>query len=403
MKKTILITMALLVLTTGCATTSNTTTTTASPEETSVSTRIPVSEDAYEEYSEAVKNLVEEDSYTAAVSSMYRMKFSDDTYNVYTLDGVLEKDEDGTYHVTENFDSNGLPMSLEGYYYGGRLYNNYNDVTYYEDLTEEELKETLVTPLDPYSFAKAQLSSVKSYEENGNTVYELTLTKDARGALFTARYDIYGLSDYEDYTVSKGVVEDTFDEEGHLLEEVTEFTVRVTYSDQVIDVEFKSTLNYTKYGETEVELTSDMKKEQKTYVAAEDIDTSSIETETTDDDSAEKDTITTFKKRLIGRLGYAENSDGTLTLEYNEHEAYTIDLKNKTFMYSRYTIDYIYNWAGDIGTMSDCTYTFSTEKQSSGCNEQNVEMLEDVKEYLEMELYYCGLTLSDLVNNTAYE
>lgn len=389
-----------LAIMAGCSNPTTTSTTTSEPTE----TRIPVSSDGYEAYIEAVQNKKDINSYTAAVNSMYKMKFSDDTYNVYTMDGVLEMDEDGTYHLTENFDSNGVPMNAEGYYYDGRLYNNYNDVTYYEDLTETELKQTLVTPLEPYSYSEAQLDSVEVYEdESGNTMYSLTLADNAATTVFSERYDIYGLSSYDDYKITKAVVEDTFDGEGHFLEENTTFDVSVTYSDQEILVYFTSSLNYTKLDSTTVELTKEQKKEQKTYVASDEIDTSSIQTETTDDDSAEKDALTTFKKRLIARLDYEENSDGTLSVDYNSHEGYTIDLNNGTFTYHSYSINYIYSWKGDIGSMTDCTYNFPKEKKTSGCTDENIEMLENVKQYLIMELYYCGLTLDDLVNNTQYK
>ncbi len=41
---------------------------------------------------------------------------------------------------------------LNGNYYGGRLYNTYNSVNYYEDMDFSNLKKTMLVPLDPCVF-----------------------------------------------------------------------------------------------------------------------------------------------------------------------------------------------------------------------------------------------------------
>ena len=59
-------------------------------------------------------------------------------------------------------------------------------------------------------------------------------------------------------------------------------------------------------------------------------------------------------------------------------------------------IQYTYNWKGDIATMGSCTVNYQEDKQSSSCEESTVDMMKTVKQYFEMELYYCGLSLDDL-------
>ena len=81
---------------------------------------------------------------------------------------------------------------------------------------------------------------------------------------------------------------------------------------------------------------------------------------------------------------------------YNQNEAYTIDFNNHTFKYSNRTINYVYNWDGDIGTMGKCTLNFETSASASDCTEETLDMIRKVKGFLQMELYYCGLSLEEL-------
>jgi len=46
--------------------------------------------------------------------------------------------------------------------------------------------------------------------------------------------------------------------------------------------------------------------------------------------------------------------------------------------------------------MGACTLKFDTGSSSSGCEDTTLTTIKDVKTYLEMELYYCGLSLEDL-------
>ena len=110
--------------------------------------------------------------------------------------------------------------------------------------------------------------------------------------------------------------------------------------------------------------------------------------------------LETFKNRIVSRLGYTEieNREDAYRASFNENEAYTIDFNNSTFMYTNYSIDYSYSWKGDIGSMGACSFDYKNEIASSQCNETTIETLKDTKSYLEMELYYCGLTLEELIN-----
>jgi 2-hydroxy-3-keto-5-methylthiopentenyl-1-phosphate phosphatase len=55
-----------------------------------------------------------------------------------------------------------------------------------------------------------------------------------------------------------------------------------------------------------------------------------------------------------------------------------------------------YNWKGNVSTMGSCTVNYNTNNQSSSCEDSTVDMMKTVEQYFEMELYYCGLSLTDL-------
>lgn len=95
-------------------------------------------------------------------------------------------------------------------------------------------------------------------------------------------------------------------------------------------------------------------------------------------------------------MGYEKADDGSYQISYNDNEAYIIDFKNHTFTYSNYSIRYTYNWKGDVGTMNSCTVNFKNDSSSSNCEESTADMIKTVKQYFQMELYYCGLSLDDL-------
>lgn len=400
MKKTSIVCMCTLLCLTGCAD-QETVSVSSSVNETVKQTHLKKHPgDAYEEMISSIQNRTDAKSFSCAVNSTYTMSYSDDTKDMFILDGVLEKqetDDDTIAHFTQNIESNGGNFSIEGYYYGGRLYNSYNNVTYYEDMEYSDVESTMLVPMKPYQIPESYIDSMTAQDDDdGNVIYTIRLNNDDAASLFTDRYDTYGLAEYDDYHVNSNKIVLTFDKNGYFISEEVTFDTGVSYSEQEINVLYESSVNYLKYDSTEIEISKDLKKEQKEYVYYEDIDTSSISTDTEYDDS-EEDTVTdTFKKRLVNRLGYEIQDDGTYHVSYNDNEAYTIDFENQTFTYSNYTINYVYNWKGEIGTMGSCTYDFKDERTSSECEDSTVEMMKTVESYLEMELYYCGLSLSDL-------
>ena len=370
----------------------------AEPQTEPSSVQETASTEDYEAYLQANENRVNADSWTASARSAYKMKFSDDTYDVYSMDGVLELagiSSDPTAHVEQHFDSNGMASSLHGYYYGGRLYNNYNGVKYYEDISLNDLKGLMLMPLDPQVMPEDSLVSVTmSEDEDGNTVFKL-IPKDPAG-LFTKRYDFHDLNTYDDFQVKESSVTDVFDKEGHFVSETARFLVSFSYSGEEIETEYTGVVEYILPDATEVAISDEMKAEMAEYVSVPEIDTDAIETETQDDDSPEATVEDTFRKRLVSRLQYKETSDGVYKVEFNNTEAYIVNFNNKTFEYSNYSIVYSYNWKGDVGSMGNCTYQFASGTASSGCEETTVKTIQDVKQFLQMELYYCGLSLSDL-------
>lgn len=356
--------------------------------------------DAFDSYTESVNNAGTASSYSVGINSAYTMSYSDDTKDIFEFDGVLETEKTGDdtkAHLTQNIESNGGTFNIEGYYYGGRLYNNYNDVKYYEDMDYTDVEKTMLVPLNPYAFDEKIIDSIQAEDDsNGNVIYTIQLNADQASSLFSDRYDTYRLNQYDDYQVTSNKIVDTFDKDGFFISETTEFNTSVSSSGQKVNVKYTSSVNYLKLNDTEVSISKDQKKELKEYVYFEDIDTSSLNSDSQYDDTAEKTVTDTFKKRLVNRLGYEKANDGSYQQSYNDNEAYIIDFKNYTFTYTKYSIRYTYNWKGDIATMGSCTVNYQEDKQSSSCEESTVEMMKTVKQYFEMELYYCGLSLDDL-------
>lgn len=400
MKKLLLTLISTTYFITGCSNSNQKTNGSTSSETTSTKNVKDLKGDAYESFSNSVKNVKDSNSFSAAVNSTYTMSYSDDTKDIFEFDGVLEKevtDDDTKAHVTQNIESNGGTFNLEGYYYKGKLYNTYNDVNYYEEMEYCDLEKTLLVPLHCYAYTQDSIESIKAQEdEDGNIIYTIQLKNDSAADLFSERYDTYGLNNYDNYQVISNEIVDTFDSEGHFVSETTTFETSVTSSDQKVGVTFTSSLNYLKIDSTKVTISDELKKKQKEYVYYEDIDTSSISSDSQYDDTEEDTTTATFKKRLVNRLGYEIDDSGAYTQSYNDNESYTINFDNYTFTYTRYSISYTYNWKGNVGTMGSCTVNYAQDKQSSSCEDSTVEMMKTVEQYFEMELYYCGLSLSDL-------
>ena len=357
--------------------------------------------DAYTRYTSAVTNLKKPDSYYAAVNSTYNLGYSDNTTELFVMDGTLEASGTSstsvTAHTTQHISSKGTESDLSGWYYGGRFYNTYNNVNYYEDMSYSDLKKSMLVPMDAVQIQQNAIADLKvTQDKDGNTSYAITLNNDTAASLFTSRYDSYGLSQYDGYSITDNTITDTFSKEGYLLKEQADFTASVSYQSQTISVTYSSYVSYLRQNSTTVTVSDDTRNTNASYVNYADIDTSKITTESLIDDAAESTTAATFKKRLVGRLAYTDNGDGTYTDVFNESESYTIDFNTKVFKYTNHSIAYSYSWEGDTGSMGACTLIFDTGSSSSGCEDSTLTTIKDVKTYLEMELYYCGLSLEDL-------
>ena len=390
---------AVLALTLLCGCSSSKAVSTASSAASASSA--PLDQDTYTAYTDSIKNQKKPVSYTAAVNNTYKMAYSDDSTELFSMDGTLAAENTDTSqpnaHYTQHISSKGTESNLDGYYYGGRLYNTYNDVNYYEDMSFSNLKSSLLVPLDTFQIQQNAVDSITANKDTGgNTIYTIKLKADTAASLFTSRYDSYGLSSMDGYAISDNTITDTFNQDGYFVKEETAFTASVTYQSQTITVNYTSSLNYLKLNSTSVSISDEDKSAESAYVNYKDIDTSAISTESAIDDSAESTTEATFKKRLVGRLSYTDNGDGTYTDSFNDNESYTIDFNNKTFKYSNYSITYSYSWKGNTGSMGACTLVFDSNASSTDCEDSTLSTIKDVKTYLEMELYYCGLSLEDL-------
>ena len=384
--------MAAVLLITGC-TAGESSGPASSGSDSEVHTVIGDAEKMYIEYTEKDQSCT---SRTAAVQSMYKMHFSDDTYDTYSFDGVLEENSD-TAHLTENIHSNGMTSFIEGWYYGGTLYNTYNGITYYEKMSMQDIEKTMLVQLSPFPYAEGIFKQIEVVETGAkDRIFHLYLKEDTVKDLFRDRYDFYDLSTYDSFAVKDHVITVMFDKDGKFVRETSKFETEFTYGSEKIETVYTSEVNVLKYDQTEVTVTDEMKKEQSAYVSYEDIDTSSITPETSDDDTAEETATGTFRKRLKSRLSYTEQSEGVYTAEFNDHESYQVDFNNNTFMYSNYSIRYTYSWKGDIGSMGVCTYDFKSGQASSECTDSVLETLQQARSYLQIELYYCGLSLEDL-------
>ena len=91
-------------------------------------TELPETDNDYEDYANHLLILKSASSYTVGVKNSYTLNYSDDTSTEYSFDGILEAESTSNNpiaHITEYINGDGLQSSVEGYYYDGRLYNNY--------------------------------------------------------------------------------------------------------------------------------------------------------------------------------------------------------------------------------------------------------------------------------------
>ncbi|MBF1124430.1 MAG: hypothetical protein HXL59_02460, partial [Solobacterium sp.] len=297
-------------------------------QQSSVEQTIQTDDSTLGEYTTTLKNRKIESSWTVSVQSKYTMTYSDKTPDTYLMDGVLEADGD-TAHYEQHINADGMLSELNGDYYGGRLYNTYNSVNYYEDMDFSNLKKTMLVPLDPYVFEAEDIAVI----EKDKNEYTIQLQAERAKEIFLNRYDSYGLKNFDSFDVTSNAIHVSFDEEQHYIKETAVFNTTITTNGQAVNIKYESEINYLKFGETTVSISDETKQAESSYVYYKDIDTSSIQTVTTDDDS-EEDTVTaTFKKRLVSRLNYTKESEDVYSNKFNENESYRIDFANKTFTY----------------------------------------------------------------------
>ena len=360
-------------------------------QQSSVEQTIQTDDSTLGEYTTTLKNRKIESSWTVSVQSKYTMTYSDKTLDTYLMDGVLETDGD-TAHYEQHINADGMVSELNGDYYGGRLYNTYNSVSYYEDMDFSNLKKTMLVPLDPYVFEAGDIASITKDKNE----YTIQLQADRAKEIFLSRYDSYGLKNFDSFDVTSNEIHVTFDEDQHYVKETAVFDTTITTNGQSVDVKYESEINYLKFGETTVSISDQAKQAESAYVYYKDIDTNSIQTVTTDDDSPE-DTITaTFKKRLVSRLNYTKESEDVYSNKFNENESYRIDFANKTFTYSNLSITYVYILKVYNFRLVSFQYYFINNSQTSTCEDSTVDFIKKTKLFLQMELYYCGLSLEKL-------
>ena len=379
-KRTLIVLMSLLM---GCAkgTVQSTPTPTIEP---SVPTTTPTS-------------TKEMDSYTVGVQLSYDMHFEDDTYQSYLMDGVLEVMDLNTApiaHSRQNINGNGMQSSIDGYYKDNRLYNTYNGVKYYEDMSLEDVEKSFLVPFQAIPIEESQIES----QTNQDNTHTYVLTNDEALNLFIQQYDFLGIDQYKDISIKENQLTQVFDINGNCTKQdfLIDFTVVVTGSP--VDIIYKSSINYLKINETVVEIGEDLQKELASYVHFDDIDVESISDADVYSDTPEETVTKTFQKRLVNRLKYEVQPDGTYKSTFNENESYTIDFNLHQFSYRNRTSLYVYNWEGDTGVFGQsCNVDFKTDSHSDDCVEDTIEMIKTVKLYFQMELYYCGLSLDELV------
>lgn len=376
----------------------------SAPAEEPVPSATSAAEEDKTEYSNAAEHAGLPDSWTAEVESTYDMTFSNESISRYHMDGIIsvqDRKQDPKAHLQQNFNADGMNSSLSGWFYDDRLYITYNGVNYYDDMNISNVEQLMLVPLEPADVPEADIASV-SREMNGeNTVYEIVLTDQAAEKWFADHYDFYGVREAEGYRSESGMIKQTYAPSGEIVSEETEFKSVITVDKMDVNVQYTSSCTYTSLGSADIGLTDTVKELTAAYPHYSDVNVDEISDYDPEMDSAESDPVETLKKRLVYRLGYVLQDDGTYRTEYNDSESYRFDFANSQFIYKNHTSTYVYNWKGDTGGFgSVCNYDFPSDTGGSTCTEETIEMIKNVRMFLEMELYYCGLSLDDLTGNT---
>ena len=366
-------------------------------------TELPETDSVYEDYANHLLILKNPSSYTVGVKNIYNLYYSDDSQVEYSFDGILEAENvsnNPVAHITEYINGDAVESKVEGYYYDGRLYNDYNGVKYYEDMDYAALTAVMQTPISILSIKQEDILEISKDVVDDEQIFTISLSDDASYNYFLTHYDVSGIAGYDNVAVTKGVVKQTFNSQGYFVKEEVSFKVAVVIDELTTYVDYFSSVNYIKLNQTSVVVDDAKKEEQASYVEFQDIDTDNISDNNVQNDEPGQNATETFQKRLVSRLRYEKQEDGTYLTQYNDNESYTVDFENHQFTYTNYSSKYVYNWVGDTGVFgSSCIYDFNTDQASADCEDSVKEMIQNVKLYFQMELYYCGLSLDDLLSN----
>lgn len=340
------------------------------------------------------------DSWTVSVQRSEEFDFEDGTMQTFDLDGMLAAasvSDNPDAHLLLNINANGLESKMEGWYTGGRLYNTYNSVNYYEDLTLSNLEKMLLVPIGEKTYSDDEIASEENSGEGKDHTRSITLTTEAALSLYLSEYDQNNLSQYENLEMNSGVIEETYDSEGKLVRRTSEFQCTFSVQGSPVALKTDTSLEYSMRNETAVEIPSEITENPDTYVSYLDIDTEAISDADLEADAPASTATETFRKRLISRLGYEVEDNGMYYTVFNDNESYEIDFEHDQFIYRNYSTSYVYNWKGDTGGFgSSCSIDFSSGVYTDGCDEDVVEMMKTVRNFFIMELYYCGVSLNDL-------
>ncbi|MBR2811763.1 MAG: hypothetical protein IKD69_10315 [Solobacterium sp.] len=360
---------------------------------------IQIDRDVYDSFAADTENRKSPASYVAAVQTLYTLTYTDTALEKFGMDAVLEV-EDSSAKFSHYMDVNGVSLHMQGWYEDGRLYNDYNGLKYYEDMKLDDVRQLLIVPLDPAVFSQDAIKSISVTADGEEKTYTLVLTEKAQKEYFLKRYDFYGVDEFKNYRITDNRIVVRYDAEGRYLGEDVTFLVELQINDETVTLKYESTLKYSGLDETHVASSEVSEEELAAYINYQDIDPNAIIGEEGVDDTPEETVRATFEKRLVSRLGYEKTGEGKYEATFNDTEGYTIDFNNSQFTYSNHSIVYVYNWHGDVGAMGGCTVYLREGTQNPSCKEETVETIQEVKRYLEMELYYCGLSLEDLQNES---
>ncbi|MBW9212761.1 MULTISPECIES: hypothetical protein [Terrabacteria group] len=333
------------------------------------------------------------DNYTVAVHSQYKLKFANETLDTYAQDALLQRKGNEAI-LSQNINANGQRSTIKGNYYNGRIHNTFNGVSYYEEMGMDALIKTMLVPIEPLRTIKAE--QLESYRVK-NGVYTYSYKPEPAKEVFLNHFDSYGLNKMDELKVKKNEIIDTF-QGNTFISETVKFTLEIKKNNQKVEVEYQSKAERSQVGSTKISISEAQKEQEKKYVHFKNIDTSQIKAKTKTDDTPENDVLATLKKRLVGRLDYKKVSDNEFKSKFNSHEEYSFLFDITSFQYKNYSLEYVYNWKSNIASTGSCTYNFNNGAKSSTCSQNNLDIFKKVKDYFKLELYYCGLSSSDFID-----